>query len=93
MGFPFRRPKVNSQHRDQAEAQGQRKVVVGMLLPLDGVAEACPRWIVAVNHWGRPGHWRYLKIHSPHQLEVVLELGGAIRNSAPGAPTLRKPSV
>jgi hypothetical protein len=70
--FRFGGPKVNSQHRDQTEALGQRKVVVGMLLPLDGVAEACPRWIAAVNHWGRLGHWNYAKIHSPHQLEVVL---------------------
>jgi type III restriction enzyme len=30
------------------------------------------RWIAAVNHWGRLGHWRYAKIHSPHQLKAVL---------------------
>jgi type III restriction enzyme len=30
------------------------------------------RWIAAVNHWGRLGRWRYAKIHSPHQLGVVL---------------------
>ena len=30
------------------------------------------RWIAAVNHWGRLGHWRYAKIHSPRQLGVVL---------------------
>ena len=30
------------------------------------------RWIAAVNHWGRLGHWRYSKIHSPHELRAVL---------------------
>ena len=26
------------------------------------------RWIAAVNHWGRLGHWRYVKLRSPHDL-------------------------
>ena len=30
------------------------------------------RWIDAVNHWGKLGHWRYAKIHSPHDLTSVL---------------------
>jgi hypothetical protein len=30
------------------------------------------RWIAAVNHWDRLGQWRYAKIHSPHELKVVL---------------------
>ncbi|HVA87443.1 MAG TPA: DEAD/DEAH box helicase family protein [Candidatus Saccharimonadales bacterium] len=30
------------------------------------------RWIAAVNHWSKLGHWRYAKIHSPHQLKSVL---------------------
>ena len=30
------------------------------------------RWIDAVNHWGKLGHWRYAKIHSPHDLLSVL---------------------
>ena len=30
------------------------------------------RWIAAVNHWGKLGRWRYVKIHSPHDLESVL---------------------
>jgi type III restriction enzyme len=30
------------------------------------------RWIAAVNHWGKLGRWRYVKIHSPHQLKAVL---------------------
>jgi type III restriction enzyme len=27
------------------------------------------RWVDAVNHWGRLGHWRYAKIHSPYDLD------------------------
>ena len=30
------------------------------------------RWIAAVNHWGKLGHWRYTKIHSPYQLKALL---------------------
>ena len=30
------------------------------------------RWIAAVNHWGKLGRWRYVKIHSPHDLHSVL---------------------
>ena len=30
------------------------------------------RWIAAVNHWGRLGHWRYAKINSPYELKAVL---------------------
>jgi len=30
------------------------------------------RWIAAVNHWGRLGHWRYVKLRSPHDLEARL---------------------
>jgi type III restriction enzyme len=37
------------------------------------------RWIAAVNHWGRLGHWRYAKIHSPHELKAVLGQGHRAR--------------
>jgi type III restriction enzyme len=30
------------------------------------------RWIAAVNHWGKLGRWRYVKLHSPHDLVSVL---------------------
>jgi hypothetical protein len=30
------------------------------------------RWVDAVNHWGRLGHWRFEKLHSPHDLDRVL---------------------
>ncbi len=30
------------------------------------------RWIAAVNHWGKLGHWRYIKIHSPYQLKAAI---------------------
>jgi type III restriction enzyme len=30
------------------------------------------RWIAAVNHWDRLGHWRYVKIHSPYQLKAAI---------------------
>ena len=30
------------------------------------------RWIAAVNHWGKLGRWRYVKLHSPHDLMSVL---------------------
>lgn len=33
------------------------------------------RWISAVNQWGMRGQWRYAKIHSPHQLSSVLDVG------------------
>ena len=39
------------------------------------------RWIDAVNHWGKLGHWRYAKIHSPHDLISVLG-----DDPGPGAP-------
>lgn len=30
------------------------------------------RWIAAVNHWGKLGHWRYVKIYSPYQLKAAI---------------------
>ena len=30
------------------------------------------RWIAAVNHWGKLGHWRYVKIHSPYQFRTAI---------------------
>lgn len=27
------------------------------------------RWIAAVDHWGRLGRWRYVKLRSPHDLD------------------------
>jgi type III restriction enzyme len=52
------------------------------------------RWIDAVNHWGKLGHWRYAKIYSPHQLESVLavkpeSLMRADRTSPIGGPERR----
>ena len=31
------------------------------------------RWIDAVNHWGRLGHWRYVKLRSPHDIDQNLQ--------------------
>ena len=30
------------------------------------------RWITAVNHWGKLGHWRYVKVHTPYALAAAL---------------------
>lgn len=30
------------------------------------------RWVAAVNHWGKLGHWRYVKVYDPHDLESAL---------------------
>jgi len=62
--------------RDGDAAAGDETLVVevkGLEREQDRSKDAgAQRWIAAVNHWGKLGRWRYVKLHSPHALSAAL---------------------